>query len=193
MGSEQSADYYNTLDTNQTYLDKIESIYRRVYEKAMTLIDFKKYPRILDIGCESASFVKFLKNINYKNYLDIDFADKVLEFSKKRFPDYNFMIGDLSNREFLKETFKKFNFFVCFEVLEHINLDLELIEEIPQGNEFIFSVPNFDCKGHVRFFKNFNEIKERYSHLLNFSDSNMFKIPRKRTQACFFLIKTIRK
>lgn len=192
MGSEQNSDYYNTLNTDQIYLDKIENIYRRVYEKAMTLINFKKSPKILDIGCGSAPFVKFLKNINYKNYLGIDFADKVLEFSKKRFPEYNFTIGDLTDKKFLKKIFKKFNFFVCFEVLEHIDSDLEIIETIPQGREFVFSVPNFDCKGHVRFFKNFDEIKNRYSHLLKFDDTCIFKIPRKRTNACFFLAKTVR-
>ncbi|MFH1482485.1 MAG: class I SAM-dependent methyltransferase [Patescibacteria group bacterium] len=191
MGSEKNADFYNNFNTDENFLNKIERIYKPVYEKVISLIDFNKNPRILDIGSGVASLVKYLKIINYKNYTGVDFADKLLEFSRKRFPEYKFIHGNLTDTNFLKKTFINFDVFVCLEVLEHINSDLTIIEQIPKGKDLIFSVPNFDAKGHVRIFKNKNEIKNRYMNLLKFDDNCIFKIPRKKTEACFFLSKTI--
>ncbi len=192
MGYERNPDFYNNYDTSEISLNKTEKIYKPIYQKAISLIDFKKNPKILDIGCGVAPFVKFLKEINYKNYTGIDFAEKLLDFSRKKFPDYKFIFGDLTDINFLKQTLCDFDLFVCFEVLEHINSELKIIEEIPEGKDLIFSVPNFDAKSHVRIFKNFDEIKKRYSHLLKFNDNDMFKIQRKKTSAYFFLVKVKR-
>jgi 2-polyprenyl-3-methyl-5-hydroxy-6-metoxy-1,4-benzoquinol methylase len=193
MGEERNANYYssNFSNTKKIRILRRENIYEPIYKKVITLIDFTKNPRILDIGCGTATFVNFLKEINYTNYTGVDFSDVIIKFSKKRFPEYNFICENITTSSFLKKTFRNFDIFVGFEVLEHIHADLQIISEIPEGKELIFSIPNFDCVSHVRYFKDFNQIKKRYSKLLNIDDSNMFEFKLNDIQT-FFLIKSTR-
>ena len=60
-------------------------------------------------------------------------------------------------------------FYTSFEFLEHISFDLELIESLNTGDSIVFSVPNHDAAGHVRFFLSENDIELRYGDLLNLS------------------------
>jgi hypothetical protein len=65
-----------------------------------------------------------------------------------------------------KDIFKNFNtdVYIVLEVLEHIEQDREIISSIMGNKEVIFSVPNFDSFGHVRFFRDENQVKERYDY-----------------------------
>ena len=56
------------------------------------------------------------------------------------------------------------NLFICLEVLEHVENDINVIKKMCPKSEFIFSVPNYDSLGHVRLFNNENEIRERYNN-----------------------------
>ena len=53
---------------------------------------------------------------------------------------------------------------MLIETLEHLD-DLQVIENIPQGKNIIFSVPTFDDPAHVRVYPSENFIKNRFKGL----------------------------
>lgn len=62
------------------------------------------------------------------------------------------------------------------EVLEHLDKDIEIILKIKRNTKVYFSVPNFNSEGHVRVFKNENDIVERYKDCFIFNDIFTFQI-----------------
>jgi len=62
---------------------------------------------------------------------------------------------------------------VLLEVLEHIEQDIYVLSIIPLGKQVVITVPNFDAKGHVRFFDNLDVIKERYGFLIEFGEEQI--------------------
>ena len=58
---------------------------------------------------------------------------------------------------------------VCTEVLEHIERDLDAIRLWKPGAWCVCSVPNFDYRGHVRFFRREEDIRARYGDLIDIS------------------------
>ena len=59
---------------------------------------------------------------------------------------------------------------ICFEVLEHIQDDLGVLNRIPRGTKLLLSVPNFDDPYHVRYFSSEKEVYERYKGVMNIFD-----------------------
>lgn len=52
--------------------------------------------------------------------------------------------------------------FLSFEMLEHMNRDIELCNMLPIGSAIIFSVPNFKSFNHMRIFDDLKSIQSRY-------------------------------
>jgi len=170
-----------------------EGKYASLYLSAIKIIPFDENPMILDIGCGAGSFTKYIFEKGYKNYKGIDFAEDLLNFARKRFPTFKFIKGNLTDENVLKK-FKDFSLFVSFEVLEHIIEDLKIVEAIPSGKIFIFSVPNIPDNVHVRWFSNLKEVVKRYQHLLIFDKTNMFDLIKEgKPHHHLFLFKTVRK
>jgi len=189
MAKAQPENFYNEK------LDKMiasENKYDILYSTAIKLIPFDENPKILDIGCGMGSFAKYISKHGYKNYEGIDFADDLLNFARKRFPELIFNKGNLTNDDVL-ETFKKFSLFVSFEVLEHIKEDLKIVEAIPPGSIFIFSVPNIKGHGHVRYFLSLKEVIRRFQHLLIFDENKFDLIKEGKPHHHLFLFKTVRR
>lgn len=168
---------------------KIFSRYLPIYKKAISYLPPpEKSDTIVDLGCGVGFFAKVLFEMGYKEYIGIDFSQDMIAKSRNRFPTATFILGDLRNKE-IHKIFQKYKIFVILETLEHIEKDLDIIKNIPKGSLVIFSVPNFDAKFHVRYFKNINEVIERFKIFLDFEDSHIIK----RKYAEFFLFKCRRK
>jgi hypothetical protein len=58
------------------------------------------------------------------------------------------------------------NFIIICTSLEHLENDRKIIKSFPEGVHFFFSVPDFPAKTHFRFFRNEDEIYQRYEDLL---------------------------
>lgn len=137
------------------------SIYKNVWDKAISLI---KNERIVDFGCGSGQFAKLLL-LNGKRFVyGIDFSNEAIKIAQTLNPEHKrmFVVRDLL------KPFKTpaFDLVICFEVLEHITNDLAVVKKIPSGKRFIFSVPNYDYKSHVRKFDSEAEVVSRYSDLV---------------------------
>lgn len=127
---------------------------------------------IIELGCGDGFFTNFIDDD--REYLGIDFCDVLIEHGKKLYPKRNFMVGDLRTKE-IQNLFNDNSVYVCFEVMEHIKDELSIIEKIPTGCEFIFSVPSAkSAHTHVRYFESFQEIRDRYDKYLEFIEQKKY-------------------
>ena len=124
---------------------------------------FEKIKTIVDLGCGPGHFASMIDTRKYqiKGY---DFSKVAIQQAQKRCPEGNFHCVDLTTANFCLES----DAYVSHEFFEHIEPDLEIIQQIPTGKLCIFSVPGFDSSGHVRHFKNKTEVWNRYRELLTF-------------------------
>jgi len=186
MDREKTANEYTG---NGYMVKKIFKRYLPLYEAAVGYLPISdKCNTIVDLGSGVGHFAKILFDKGYIKYIGIDFAPAMLKKSKKQVPEATFILGDLRNEE-IHKIIQKHKIFVILETLEHIEKDLDIIKNIPQGSLVIFSVPNYDHPAHVRHFKTINNVIERFEHLLKFKDN---LIIRNKTRK-IFLFKCIRK
>jgi hypothetical protein len=61
-----------------------------------------------------------------------------------------------------------FDVAVATEVLEHLKDDIELLTSVAPDALIVFSVPNYDSSGHVRYFEDSEQIINRYGGVLRF-------------------------
>jgi len=186
MGREGKAKEY----VGDSYLKpKIFRRYLPIYKKAISYLPpVEECSTVVDLGCGVGYFAKVFFEMGYLKYIGIDFSQNMIEKSKKQVPSATFILGDLKNEEIYK-IIQKHKIFVILETLEHIEKDLDVIKNIPKESLVIFSVPNFDGKFHVRYFKNADEVIKRFENFLEFKDIYINKMKHLE----FFLFKSIRK
>jgi len=97
----------------------------------------KEGDRILDLGCGNGRLFELFKNKNI-DYVGVDNSEKLIEISKKKYPDGKFQVADALNLPFLDNYFDKI---FSIAVLHHIpssELRLKFLKEAkrvlrPQG------------------------------------------------------------
>jgi len=170
---EQSIKWYDyAYSVSSEYRKEPEdSRYYPIWNMAVSLIGKEK---VIDLGCGSGQFAKLLLK-NEKSFVcGIDFSDEAITMARRLNPAGKFILNDLLADVPIPE----YDIAVCFEVLEHIVRDLDLIKKIGSGKRFIFSVPNYDYHSHVRKFDSKTDIIKRYSdfvdikHICQFFISN---------------------
>lgn len=163
--------YYDAIYASSSEYEKepSDSVYYDVWKAIIMQIETiqSQLPfYVLDIGCGPGQFARlFSECLNNYSYLGIDTSRTAISQAQSRNPNYEFICGaiDTVPAEYLHRT----NLFLVLEVLEHIVNDLGLIASLPAGKTLIFSVPNFDSFGHIRFFKNVNQVHERYNSVVD--------------------------
>lgn len=150
------------------YDNKFEQLDPKKYDKYVTLWDKlsqclskRDVKSVLDIGCGPGRLGKMLKDTGF-DYSGFDFSSVGVGICKSH--GLNVWEGNALDEGHYK---KQYDAYISTEVLEHITDDLKVIENIPVGSLFVFSVPNFMCKSHVRCFRNEKQIRSRYSSLLD--------------------------
>lgn len=172
MGEEKNSHYYDGVYTdNQKYDCHYEkSPYYPIWEN-IAKVFLNPSDKIIELGCGTGQYAKMLIDYKFKYLLGVDFSQTAIEKAKKVTGKNFFICESLFEKELwgLIQTLD-YNTVVILEVLEHIKNDVQIIENIPPGKKIIFSVPNFDCHGHVRHFENKEKVKERYENLIRFSN-----------------------
>jgi len=194
MGTEGEPEEYNYIYiqrhkdhmVGEKYLkSKWFKKYLPLYKSAVEYLPaVDKCGTIIDLGCGVGYLAKVLFEKGYTKYIGIDFSSAMLEEAKKQIPKVTFILGDLRSKE-IHEFFKQYKIFIILETLEHIEKDLDIIKDISCGSLVVFSVPSFNSRFHVRYFKDIDEIIERFGSFLDFKESK--KIGKK------FLFKCIKK
>lgn len=180
MGKELNSNYYNkTVEKKDAKYRKNpeQLLYFTLWSEGIKYFKLHNFKNIVDIGCGAGQFAKMLKDDNkiiLEKYIGYDFSDKRLEIAKKFINNdtrFNFKQVDLRNYD-INQDLLEFNtddtLIVCFEFLEHINNDLKILKSINNKYSIICSVPSYDSKGHVRFFKNKKQVDKRYSSIIKY-------------------------
>jgi 2-polyprenyl-3-methyl-5-hydroxy-6-metoxy-1,4-benzoquinol methylase len=121
---------------------------------------------VLDLGCGTGRFAEQLRRRGHRDYLGLDFSPAAIREARSYVPYFSFIVTDLRNPQPVAQTYDAFT---CLETLEHLEDDVGLVERIPEGRMFIFSVPNFGGEAHLRQFDDVMSACDRYGHLLNFT------------------------
>lgn len=147
-----------------------ESFYYPSWQMAMRYLEaLDRNTAILEIGCGAGQFASMLFDHGFLNYTGFDYAAEGIALAKKNNPNHaeRFFVEDAFQTEFIEQDY---NLVICFEVLEHVQKDLALLQRIRSGTQMLLSVPNFDDPYHVRYFKNEDEVRERYNKVMRISD-----------------------
>lgn len=183
-GKERDSSFYdkNFLNSNHYSKHYTKSPYYTLWAILVDRILHTNITSILDIGCGPAQLALFLRDNGITNYLGIDFSHERIKQARKICPEFKFVEANV----FKTDLFEKYHYecVICTELLEHIENDIELIQRILPGTHFWGTVPNFPYKSHVRFFKNSEEVFDRYgkyfkslkvdTHLNNTTGSKYF-------------------
>ncbi|MAD52456.1 class I SAM-dependent methyltransferase [Idiomarina sp. UBA3162] len=187
---EVSSVFYDRIymESDNYALEASESIYQPIWDEVCNLIEREKVERVIDIGCGPGQFSEYLTDrLPTADYLGLDFSETAINLARKRCPMLSFACEDVRN--YTSDSGDIKTVYIMLEVLEHIDDDINLLKLFPSGANVIFSVPNFDSFGHVRFFKTSNEIKKRYKSV--FRNMNVKEINLSRTSR-IYLVNSIR-
>ena len=174
MKAKGSGFYNNAFGKERYQTHYSESIYIDVWLKALEIIIREKPKEILEVGCGSGQFAQLLFESGIKNYIGFDFSPKGLEVARSLSPQ-RFFLGnaydksnyqDVNNLEILGSL--EYDLTVCLEVLEHLEKDLEVLENM--SGKVILSVPNFDSESHLRFFKRDLDAIDRYGKMFEIKE-----------------------
>lgn len=124
---------------------------------------------ILEIGCGPGQFANMLFDYGFSDYTGFDFSQAAVNMAKKVNPAHadRFFVQDAFQTDLLE---RQFDLVICFEVLEHLEADLEMLSRIRPGTKMLLSVPNTDNPTHVRFFPSSGAVRERYQNVMKIFD-----------------------
>lgn len=176
--TELSASFYDEAMTEQgapAMLPLDDSPWLPVYREAASWIP-RNHP-VVDLGCGTGRFLQLLKRNGHEGDLEgIDFSAAALQEAQRVLRAEE---GEGRPAEWILQHYDLARFeprpgrpgnttYVCLEVLEHLELDTELVRRVPPGHPFIFSVPNYPSAGHVHVFPTIRDVWGRYDALLTF-------------------------
>ena len=158
--AERDAQYYDAFfETNQAYhIPYRDSHYFPLWVQVEFQLRPYKDKRILELGCGTGQFAHYLHDLGYPHYRGTDFSKAAVERARAKSP-FRFEVADATASTPYSEPF---DVALSLEMLEHIEGDLAVMDRIPPGTVCVFSVPNFDHPGHVRWFRSEYQVRKRY-------------------------------
>ena len=163
MGTYKDHNYYNVAFAERKHYHTHwrESYYVPMWEVIIGILDIIKPGRILDVGCGTGQFAAMLEDYGYTDYAGFDFSTVAIELARKA-SKQKFYVGDAREVQCYD-----YDTAICLETLEHAD-DLKILQNIRHGATVIFSVPDFDDQAHLRHFSSIQQVRDRYSPLLEF-------------------------
>lgn len=163
MGKEQNNEYYNKLfaasDRYHNDWENVHPSYKILWEDTIKILQQNNIDNVLDIGCGMGQMAELTNTYNIK-YKGIDFSEYAIGFCKKRnFKNHLFECVDALKYHYNDEV----KGYITHEFLEHVEEELFVLKKLKPNKIIIFSVPNFNDPGHVRWFNSVEEIISRYS------------------------------
>jgi len=154
-------DAYKKGGHKREYFNSPEkSIYYPLRKKILETLTNKD--AILEIGCGSGQLAKMILDSNFNYIKGFDFSAEGIRLCKSFLSKEHhskFEVGNVYDSSMYEI---EYNTIICCEVFEHLDNDLGILDNIEEGTRIIFTVPNFNSKSHVRYFKDVEKVRERY-------------------------------
>lgn len=183
--SMQEPDFYDaamTGDGEPAMLPLDQSPWKPIYDEAARWIPSSA--PVVDLGCGTGRFIARLLRTSHTGHITgVDFSPAAIAEARSYlaretgdewssdpvdavtvYQRVTLKVADL--RDWQPDAGSSRTVFVCVEVLEHLEDDLDLVHRIPAGVQFVFSVPSYMSASHVRCFPTLRAVFERYGHLL---------------------------
>ncbi|MGO4733178.1 methyltransferase domain-containing protein [Paenibacillus sp. 2KB_22] len=177
---EMNSEFYDRVfesgGWNETYYKHYTEIhYYEIWKKAVEIIKSQEDPMVFEIGCGPGQFANLLFDNQITGYIGMDFSSEAIKHAKIRNDKLRslFYVDDVYKTELFE---LGYNVAILFEILEHLDGDLEVLSRLKLGTNILFSVPNFYSEGHVRWFKSKMEVAKRYNVLVDIQDINVFDV-----------------
>lgn len=147
------------------WLDVYEALAREITDP---------YDEVVDLGCGTGRFLELLRRRGHMGKMTgVDWSAAALAEAEHYVRGFvQLQNTDLDDWEADPERASN-TVFVCSEVLEHLQEDIDLVRRIPPGSPFLFSVPNFHSESHLRVFTQVGDLWRRYAELLQFCSWRM--------------------
>ncbi len=136
----------------------------KMYEKSgKTILDlFKTYEimlkdkRVLEIGCGTGFYTKLMSEIGVTDYMGLDITDTLFSVLKQKFPSYNFICVDITQ----KGLNERFDIILMLNVIEHIvseqkltNTLINVDNSLIKGGIFVVGALLEKTKKHTFYVK----------------------------------------
>ncbi|MCC5669059.1 class I SAM-dependent methyltransferase [Nostoc sp. CHAB 5784] len=162
-GSEQTYEYYENksreLDSWRIHYSKSE--YYPLWSVIVDRIQRVDTKSLLEIGCGSGQLAALIRDKGITKYIGLDFSPNLIALARKACPEFDFVIANALETDLFYT--HDYDTVVTTEFLEHVERDIEVIENIRKGTRFYGSVPNFPWISHVRYFNSVQEVYDRYA------------------------------
>jgi len=160
---------YKADDPRVVGWESTMSAHRR-YKKCLELSKVRDGDSIIDVGCGTGIFYKYLsEHLDHFDYLGIDVIDVYVESAKKLYPDANFMIGN-----FLKMPVEN-KFDVLFAIGSFYTNGVKFIDE---QYEYLYScvkkARKISDRGVITLVVSDEQVDNYYSDGVLFSKYNIY-------------------
>ena len=137
---------------------------------------------VADLGCGTGSFVRIMtaKKQKPQVYWGLDLDKSKIDVARERYPGWTFTHGDFFNERSRSE-FSRHDAFLFLNVLEHLEDDLGLLASLPPGRHVVLSAPTIETPEALRWYGKAEEIKTRYTRLLNIHFKGKYQSPNGQT------------
>ena len=165
MRTEKDKSFYNKLYQSGGFKGEYlkspkSSIYYPIWNAILKNLTEKDI--ILELGCGAGQLAQLIINsgFNYRLGIDISMVAISLAQIRNQNDTERFQVGNIYDDYWYSAP--GINTIIMTEVLEHLNDDLKIVSMIPKGCKVLLSLPNFDSASHVRFFRNTEDVINRY-------------------------------
>jgi trans-aconitate methyltransferase len=162
FGAEQPAEFYDaTFEKGEHWrAHYTKSRYYPVWTVVGDRLKRAGVKTLLDVGCGPGQMACFLRDRGLAQYVGLDFSKARVEHARTACPHFRFEVADVFQSDLL--TSLAYDAVLTLEFLEHVERDLDVLARIRPGALVIATVPNFAAQGHVRHFKDVDEVLARY-------------------------------
>ncbi len=160
-----AADYDALYEMDDMTHDRLVRAYLPLFRRVTEIVSQHRPTAVLEVGCGRGVLAEMLMaaGIPYGGGFDFN-SIAVAKAQARNGWDCHFVADAINPRSY---AWPNYDEIVCCEVLEHIERDLDAVRLWPPGTLCVASVPNFDDRTHVRYFRREAEIYERYGSLLD--------------------------
>lgn len=182
--NEASTSFYNDLyAASDSYRAPPDiSPYLPLWERIVEVAIATRCERVLDVGCGPGQFGEYLLSKCRIDYTGFDFSHTAIEQAKQRGLEATFHCDNLFSTDLFSSDYDTI---ICTEVLEHIEHDRLALSRFRSGSYALCSVPSFHAFGHLRTFRDADEVRKRYEGC--FENMEVEKIPISDADSIFLL------